>query len=154
MSVSQSQSAAAGSPPASNIIRGHSCVLCQQRKVKCDRQKPCSNCVKSRVECVASTPAPPRRRKRKSTDIDLSTKVERYEQLLKTHGIKLGDDEFGKDKNVLRDFDIGKGLSLDAPKSPKSAGTEGTLLTSHGKTHYVEKYVPHLDFYLDHCLLL
>ncbi|KAI2635323.1 hypothetical protein GGS21DRAFT_515277 [Xylaria nigripes] len=29
-----------------------SCVLCRQRKVKCDRRQPCSNCVRARAECV------------------------------------------------------------------------------------------------------
>ncbi|KAI0100334.1 fungal-specific transcription factor domain-containing protein [Nemania sp. FL0031] len=29
-----------------------SCVLCRQRKVKCDRRQPCSNCVRSGANCV------------------------------------------------------------------------------------------------------
>ncbi|KAI1437373.1 fungal-specific transcription factor domain-containing protein [Xylaria sp. CBS 124048] len=40
------------------------CVQCQHRKIKCDRQKPCSNCVKAKVECVPGTPAPPHKRRR------------------------------------------------------------------------------------------
>ena len=145
MSASPSQSPAVGSP-STNITRGHSCVLCQQRKVKCDRQKPCSNCVKARAECVASPPAPPRRRKRKFAEVDLSLKVERYERLLKNNGVKLGDDEIIKDQNGFRDLNLGKGLSFDAPRSPKSNGTRGTLLRRHGKTHYVEKYMLYLHF--------
>lgn len=29
-----------------------SCVLCRQRKVKCDRRQPCSNCVRAGANCV------------------------------------------------------------------------------------------------------
>jgi hypothetical protein len=59
------QSASADSPskqPTSN-----SCVVCHNRKVKCDRQDPCSNCAKADVECIYRAPLPPRRRKRDET---------------------------------------------------------------------------------------
>lgn len=42
----------------------YSCVVCHKRKVKCDRQDPCSNCEKASVECIYRPPPPPRRRKR------------------------------------------------------------------------------------------
>ncbi|KAJ6114970.1 hypothetical protein N7486_000748 [Penicillium sp. IBT 16267x] len=47
------------SPP-----KPYSCVVCHNRKVKCDRKEPCSNCAKADVECVYRPPPPPRRRKR------------------------------------------------------------------------------------------
>jgi Fungal Zn(2)-Cys(6) binuclear cluster domain len=78
-------------PPATKALRVHSCVLCQQRKVKCDRKNPCSGCVKAGVECVSSAPAPPRRRKRKLPDVDLHAKLKRYEELLKSYGAKFED---------------------------------------------------------------
>lgn len=28
------------------------CVLCRRRKIKCDRQHPCSNCIYAELECV------------------------------------------------------------------------------------------------------
>jgi hypothetical protein len=34
-----------------------SCDLCRKRKVKCDRGKPCSNCLRSGVACVFSIPS-------------------------------------------------------------------------------------------------
>ncbi|KAB8300474.1 hypothetical protein EYC80_000643 [Monilinia laxa] len=76
------------------ITRGHSCILCQQRKVRCDRQKPqCSNCVKARAECIPSTPATPRRRRRKLSEMDISARLRKYEHLLRVNGIRLDDDE-------------------------------------------------------------
>ncbi|KAG9235107.1 fungal-specific transcription factor domain-containing protein [Amylocarpus encephaloides] len=70
----------------------YSCVICSQRKVKCDRQDPCSQCVKSRVTCVANNPGPLRRRKRTKAEIDLHAKLNRYELLLKAHGIDITED--------------------------------------------------------------
>lgn len=29
-----------------------SCIFCRSRKVKCDRQKPCANCLRTGAECV------------------------------------------------------------------------------------------------------
>ncbi|KAM5353517.1 hypothetical protein ACJ41O_000167 [Fusarium nematophilum] len=45
------------------------CVLCQQRKKKCDRRSPCSNCIKLNVVCTPSTPAPPRKRRRPNQEL-------------------------------------------------------------------------------------
>ncbi|KAI1124500.1 fungal-specific transcription factor domain-containing protein [Nemania abortiva] len=56
------------------------CVLCQNRKIKCDRHSPCSNCVKANVPCTPSTPAPPRKRRRPNQD--LQQRLARCEELL------------------------------------------------------------------------
>ncbi|KAI3323300.1 hypothetical protein HD806DRAFT_498754 [Xylariaceae sp. AK1471] len=56
------------------------CVLCQNRKIKCDRNSPCSNCVKANVPCTPSTPAPPRKRRRPNQD--LQQRLARCEELL------------------------------------------------------------------------
>ncbi|KAL8948181.1 MAG: hypothetical protein Q9222_005606 [Ikaeria aurantiellina] len=75
----------------------HSCVTCQRRKVKCDRNDPCSNCTKHRAVCEFRTPAPPRRRKRTSPDPDLYAKVKRYEGLLQARGVKV-EELNGRDR--------------------------------------------------------
>ena len=69
------------------LTRGHSCVLCQQRKVRCDKQKPCANCVKANVECRVIPPQPPRRRKKKPHERDLVDRLRKYEALLSQHGV-------------------------------------------------------------------
>lgn len=38
------------------VTRGHSCTLCSQKKIRCDGERPCSSCVKSRVSCFSKTP--------------------------------------------------------------------------------------------------
>ncbi|KAI0201089.1 fungal-specific transcription factor domain-containing protein [Astrocystis sublimbata] len=56
------------------------CVLCQNRKIKCDRNSPCSNCLRANVPCTPSTPAPPRKRRRPNQD--LQQRLARCEELL------------------------------------------------------------------------
>ncbi|KAH9999161.1 fungal-specific transcription factor domain-containing protein [Xylariaceae sp. FL0662B] len=56
------------------------CVLCQNRKIKCDRNTPCSNCIKANVTCTPSTPAPARKRRRPNQD--LQQRLARCEELL------------------------------------------------------------------------
>ncbi|KAG5919893.1 hypothetical protein E4U42_006393 [Claviceps africana] len=60
-----------------------SCVLCQHRKIKCDRNSPCANCIKANVTCVPSTPAPTRKRRRPNHD--LQERLARCEELLKLY---------------------------------------------------------------------
>ena len=70
------------------LTRGTSCVLCQQRKVRCDKNKPCANCVKAKVECFVVPPHPPRRRKKRLQERDLIDRLKKYEALLSEHGVK------------------------------------------------------------------
>jgi hypothetical protein len=138
---------------ATKITRGYSCVLCQQRKVKCDRQKPCSNCTKARVECVASTPTHPRRRRRKLTEIDLTARLRRYEHLLRTHGIKADeeDNDAHPETNSNPDGErehLEAKLSMSAPRSCDAE--RGALFADRENSHYVEKYAP-LTLALDIC---
>ncbi|PNY27117.1 transcriptional regulatory protein [Tolypocladium capitatum] len=69
------------------------CVLCQHRKIKCDRSFPCSNCLKANVPCTPSTPAPARKRRRPNQD--LQERLARCEELLKQYagGSGLADQQ-------------------------------------------------------------
>lgn len=64
-----------------------SCVLCQQRKIKCDRTFPCTNCIKSQAQCVPAGLLP-RHRKRRFPERELLNRVRQYETLLKRHNIE------------------------------------------------------------------
>ncbi|KAK0635818.1 fungal-specific transcription factor domain-containing protein, partial [Bombardia bombarda] len=66
------------------------CVLCQHRKIRCDRTFPCSNCVKANVKCTPSTPAPARKRRRPNQD--LQERLARCEELLKEYATEKPDD--------------------------------------------------------------
>lgn len=78
-------------PPTSQFSRPHrilSCMLCQQRKVKCDRKFPCANCVKSRAQCVPASLAGPRQRRRRFPERELLERLRKYEDLLRQNNIK------------------------------------------------------------------
>ena len=62
------------------------CVLCQQRKVKCDRRFPCANCVKASAQCVQATLAP-RQRRRRFPERELLERLQWYEGLLRENHI-------------------------------------------------------------------
>ncbi|KAH7417597.1 hypothetical protein BKA64DRAFT_304066 [Cadophora sp. MPI-SDFR-AT-0126] len=71
---------------ASDATRKHPCVLCQQRKVKCDRNEPCANCVKARMECISPTTLPPKKRKKRFPEAELLARLRRYEDHLRAYG--------------------------------------------------------------------
>ncbi|KAL9585691.1 MAG: hypothetical protein Q9203_004144 [Teloschistes exilis] len=80
----------AGAPPqsaqSSKPQRVLACILCQQRKIKCDRNFPCSNCIKSRLPCVPSTLLQ-RRRKRRFPERALLDRLAKYEDLLRQNNV-------------------------------------------------------------------
>lgn len=124
------------------LTRGHSCVLCQQRKVRCDKNKPCANCVKAGVECKVVPPQPPRRRKKKPHERDLIDRLKKYETLLSQHGVDfepIGHSFRSSDPASVDDIDdIEHGselpghpfLSLHQPVPPFRSGG-GFVRVSH-----------------------
>lgn len=63
------------------------CVLCQQRKIRCDRKSPCANCIRSKAQCVPSKQSP-RRRRRRFPEQELLDRISRYELLLRQNGVR------------------------------------------------------------------
>ncbi|CAK7218404.1 hypothetical protein SCUCBS95973_003472 [Sporothrix curviconia] len=55
----------------------YSCLVCKQRKVRCNRQLPCSECVRTGVECVAVSRKPYAMRKRRRAPEDAAEFPER-----------------------------------------------------------------------------
>jgi hypothetical protein len=71
---------------AAKAQRTLACVLCQQRKVKCDRKFPCANCTKAGSQCVPAALGP-RQRRRRFPERDLLNRLRHYEDLLRRHKI-------------------------------------------------------------------
>lgn len=88
----------ASSNPTS-IHKKHPCVLCQQRKIKCDRTFPCSNCKKSSAECISQSSLPPRQRKRRFPEAELLARLRKYEQHLRSYGADI--DAINREESVL-----------------------------------------------------
>jgi hypothetical protein len=64
-----------------------SCIRCAERKVKCDRQKPCGPCVKHNVDCIFHASKPPRKKTKRVKVQVLADRLNQYEALLRRHGI-------------------------------------------------------------------
>ena len=116
----------------------HSCLRCAQRKVKCDRNFPCSNCKKSQVECVSVTPAAPRRRKRKLPEEDLLARLKLYEELLKSHGVDF-ESYNGPEKTQPSAPDTCGERDKDVKKEASPSLQAGKLIIEHGVPRYVDK---------------
>lgn len=96
------QSSPITSPPSSQSRKPQrvlACVLCQQRKIKCNRKFPCANCIRSKASCVPAT-LNPRRRKRRFPERELLDRLSKYEDLLRQNNVKfepLHQDPVGED---------------------------------------------------------
>ncbi|KAF2025879.1 hypothetical protein EK21DRAFT_75330 [Setomelanomma holmii] len=63
------------------------CIRCAERKVRCDRQRPCSACTKHNKECIFSPTKQPRKRNRRIKVQSLVDQLGHYESLLQKNGI-------------------------------------------------------------------
>ena len=132
-------------PPSastSKVTRGHSCTLCQRRKVKCDGQKPCSNCVKNQVECVTREPTIPRRRKAISSCPE--------ESAISGKGQGKHDNERNiQDGSIAKSSD---GTPSDAngrfnkSSAPEPNSKLGKVIFEYGYPRYIEKYAHNQTF--------
>jgi ribosomal protein L13E len=111
------------SPPA-KPQRILACVLCQQRKVRCDRKFPCANCTKAGVQCQSAALVQ-RQRRRRFPERELLERVREYEELLRRNQIQFEplhssvtsrSDEAGRD---------GVGMALQE-MGDKGSGEKGT----------------------------
>ncbi|KAF7554451.1 hypothetical protein G7Z17_g2915 [Cylindrodendrum hubeiense] len=85
-----SSASSSAAPPLFSQPSGHkrvlACVLCHQRKVKCERKFPCSNCVRSGAQCVPTTVIP-RQRRRRFPERVLLERLRKYEDLLRQNNV-------------------------------------------------------------------
>jgi hypothetical protein len=81
-----SSSGASPGEPSKSRPRVLACTECSARKVKCDRNFPCGNCIKASKRCVPST-LTPRKRRRKVAERDLVERLHHYEGLLRQNKI-------------------------------------------------------------------
>lgn len=104
------------------IARGQSCVWCQQRKMRCDQKKPCTNCMRVQKECVVVPLPPPKPRRSKhlmqqqeqqAVDQTLVDRLRRCEALLAQHGVHV--DEPKKPEKPMRTTETTENTS--APNS-------------------------------------
>ena len=157
-------SSAAAKVANARTSKGLSCVLCQQRKVKCDRQEPCSTCTKSHAQCIYRPSAPPRRRKRREPEEGLRARLSRLEELLRAAGAKVDTIDAGRNASqgdsgrpegsASKDTEEGVLDSLTGKIRRYSFQNDdgrdrgamdqsvvpGRLIAGQGKSRYLERY--------------
>ncbi|KAJ6789172.1 hypothetical protein PWT90_03296 [Aphanocladium album] len=72
-----------------------SCLVCRQRKVRCDHVQPCSNCQRANIDCEYVAPVRGKRKRTKPPHETLHAKIQRYEGLLKTRGLDVEEGSAG-----------------------------------------------------------
>ena len=167
----QQQSASSSGLPMTKSRRIISCISCQQRKVKCDRQDPCAPCVKSRLTCQYRAPVTARRRRKKApADANLHERLAKLEEILRTVApdvVKSGKSDKSKAGTGPGASPAAEGGPLSPPASEQSERTPseqpenifsdlgpkgpenapvsefgtGRMFTDQGKSLYTEKYV-------------
>lgn len=75
------------SPTRTSNRASFSCVRCSERKVKCDRQRPCGACAKHCADCVYGPSRQPQKKPKRVKVQALADRLEQYEALLQRHGI-------------------------------------------------------------------
>ncbi|KAH8721544.1 fungal-specific transcription factor domain-containing protein [Phaeosphaeriaceae sp. PMI808] len=70
-----------------------SCVTCRRRKVKCDKKQPCSNCVRSKIECSFPGPGRAPRRTKKPQDAELLERLRRLEGVVSSLNAQVEEHE-------------------------------------------------------------
>jgi Fungal Zn(2)-Cys(6) binuclear cluster domain len=122
----------------------YSCQRCAGRKVKCDRQNPCSACVKHKVECVYQTLQSLEKRPKRVKYQILVDRIRHYEALLQAHGIDPSNnqDSLAREK-VTGVNDTGLLVPTDSTRSfvfkPGCSSDEPHVVQSQGRSKFVEK---------------
>jgi len=140
MSIATSSSTSSRSRPI------YSCIRCSDRKVKCDRQQPCSGCMKHSAECIFRPAYTPRKRQKRARGGSLNDRLEHYEALLKEQGIDasaLPDTPRSRQRLGQNIDGTEYPLQLPTPASvvsePEGCITKTQLLYDHGHTKFVDK---------------
>ncbi|KAI9808350.1 MAG: hypothetical protein M1827_007499 [Pycnora praestabilis] len=127
----------------------YSCVRCADRKVKCDRQRPCSACVKHNIDCVFNISQPPRKRHKRVKDQILTDRLRYYETLLQEQGIdpsKLPDtpDSLPRRRSSCTVAVVPEEFQIQTPSSIESEPNQSISKTQvvHGQGRF--KFVDNL----------
>lgn len=124
-----------------------SCVRCFERKVKCDKQSPCSNCMKSKAECNFRIPPPSRRRRKKPHDEVLLARLKHCEDLLRSKGVDINSPASSNPQSLEYASRSTDGTStIPSPEvgsTPRGASCvpfakPGQLIIEHGKSRFIE----------------
>jgi hypothetical protein len=108
-----------------------SCITCRRRKLKCDKQSPCSGCKKSRFECGYQVPKASQRKTRSDSNSALKARLEKLEHLVQ-------DLSGNTAKDGAARHEKSSPYSLTASKRNVSKREMGRLVVEEGESRYIE----------------
>ncbi|KAI1468562.1 putative C6 transcription factor [Daldinia caldariorum] len=130
---------------AEGDLKSYSCVICRQRKVKCDRRNPCSNCVKAEKPCDYVAPVRGKRKRTKPPKESLHAKLKRLQELLKSYGAKLEPSDEVDDSDSESTVSHPNDDEMVRSRSPshsdpifKSQESKPKLITKEGTSRYFD----------------
>ena len=131
------------SSPRTKPPKTYSCVRCFERKVKCDKQHPCSACLRSNVDCIFRARAAPRRPPRQVADEAVLARLKYYEDLLRENGIDLASPSAtlseAETTSPPHDAHHFTGLKSNKPLFNPNL-SHGKFIVDNGKSRFIEKY--------------
>ncbi|KIV99888.1 uncharacterized protein PV09_08552 [Verruconis gallopava] len=137
MLTGQGNGKPSNAPQAARPQRVLACILCQQRKIKCNRTFPCSNCTKLGAQCVPAT-LMPRKRKRRFPERELLARLRHYEELLRQNKIDFeplhGEYSTGKELP-----DTNEDGSAENEPSPAATATSSSSAAQQSNATYEAK---------------
>lgn len=130
------KSAILSSGGAGPALNPRSCVTCRRRKVRCDKQMPCSNCRRAQIPCIFPAPGrAPRQQKPKDPNAPPKSSSEREVELVK----RLRKLE-GIVEELSGQIEVESGSGRQAHSESPRVGTSGDA-SAHSQ------YASSLDFF-------
>lgn len=130
--------------------KSFSCLACRQRKVKCDRLHPCSNCIRATRQCSFIPPVRGKRKRRKAPKEGLRAKLRRYEEMLKSYGAEIepsddNDNNISDVETIMSEADVDMSESVESQDQNRCGPlafdeTKIRLVTKNGSSRYFDKY--------------
>lgn len=134
---SATQSTATSAPR----LNPRSCVTCRRRKVRCNKQEPCANCVRAGIECIFPAPGRAPRKSRKPPDAELLARLKRLEGVVHSLGAQVDDHGVVSPTTTVagsadiraRSFAAGDAHAGDSPSSDRSDSKRQSIDKSLGR---------------------
>ncbi|CAK7223067.1 hypothetical protein SEUCBS140593_005112 [Sporothrix eucalyptigena] len=137
-SEAEKHATVAGTAPsttANAVPKQRSCVTCRQRKVRCDKLSPCSNCRRADIPCVLpSTERPPRWARR--------LKQQQQDQQQRQQQSALGADSSSQSPNAAL---LSSTLSAGSPLADPDLGNPADVSAVLGRLKQLEALVRDLS---------
>lgn len=101
-----------------------SCLVCRQRKVRCDHVQPCTNCRRAQIDCEYVAPVRGKRKRTKPSRETMHARLQRYEDMLKMRGVDV-DEEVNRTRASSDDALSESNGTIDSPNTNFSVPTPG-----------------------------